>query len=363
MDRRTFLKTSGAVAGTAAVAGSATAAAPPLPAPALATGMRELTMVTSWAPDQVGHARSAENFASRLETALDGRYTIKVYGAGERSDPLRCFDALGNGTADLYHSVEYHHQARSKAFAFFAAVPFGLNADEMNAWVLYGGGQKLWDDLAGQFGIKPFLCGNTGSQSTTWFKAPPASLADLEALAIHMPGLGGDLVRALGAAPVTLAGANVGPALAAGTIAAAEGTGPYGDLASALHQAAGHMYSPGIHGPGTVLSLGVRRALWDRMSRSDQIILAAIAMSQNSLTLAEANANNAMALDTLVRRHGVRVATFPAGIAKGLREAGADILATAANADMQTRKVYESYTGFRKIALERSQVPGAAFVA
>ncbi len=355
MDRRTFLKTTGIAAGAAAAAST-------LPAPAISQGVKELKMVMSWPKGFPGLGTSAARFASRLETALEGKYKVKLYGGGELVHPLKCLDALQEGTADLYHSAEYYYQGKTKAFSFFAAVPFGFRADEMDAWVHHGGGQKLWDEVSGQFGVKPFLCGNSGVQMGGWFKKPVTSLEDFKGLKMRIPGLGGDVVRALGGTPVTLAGAEILPALQAGTIDATEWVGPYNDLAFGFYKVTKHMHFPGFHEPGTVLSLGVRRGLWDKMSKNEQTILAAVAHSENNVTLAEFNANNSASLDTLVNKHGVQVHEFSDEIFKGMGEAAKDVLASAGNSDPMAKKVYESFMGFRKIALEWSRLSEQAYM-
>src|SRR5690606_21265893 len=103
-----------------------------------------------------------------------------------------------SGTADLYHSAEYYYQGKSKAFNFFSTVPFGLTANEHTAWIRYGGGQQVWDELSANFGIKPFLAGNTGVQMGGWFRKEMNSVADLQGLKFRMPGLGGDALQKLG---------------------------------------------------------------------------------------------------------------------------------------------------------------------
>jgi hypothetical protein len=67
----------------------------------------------------------------------------------------------------MYHSAENYWGKKSPAFNFFAAVPFGFTADELFAWVQYGGGHELWDALSGQFNVKSLLCGNTGCQAAS----------------------------------------------------------------------------------------------------------------------------------------------------------------------------------------------------
>src|SRR4029450_4032795 len=82
---------------------------------------------------------------------------------------FEAFDAVSAGVADMYHSAEYYWESKSPAFRFFAPVPFGFTADEMAAWVHYGGGQELWDELSASFGVKGLLSTNTGVQMGAWF--------------------------------------------------------------------------------------------------------------------------------------------------------------------------------------------------
>jgi len=348
MDRRSFLKSSTATAATAAAAST-------LAAPAIGSQVKHLKMVTSWPKGFPGLGTSAERFVDRFEKAMDGRYKITLYGGGELVHPLKCLDAVQQGTADLYHSVDYYYQGKSKGFNFFSGVPFGFRADEMDAWIHYGGGQKLWDELSGQFGVKPFLVGNTGAQMGGWFKRPVNTLEDFKGLKMRIPGLGGDVIKALGGTPVTLAGSEILPALQAGTIDATEWIGPYNDLAFGLYKVAKHYYFPGFHEPGSSLALGVSRAIYDKMSSSDQTILEACTIAENNFTLAEYNANNALALETLINRHKVELKEFSDDVFIGMAGAAKAVMADAGASDPLTKKIYESYMGFRKIAISWSE--------
>ena len=352
MDRRSFLKSTGATAATAAATAASTTT---LAAPALAGGVKHLKMVMSWPKGFPGLGTSAERFSERFEKATDGRYKITLYGGGELVSPLKCLDAVQQGTADLYHSVDYYYQGKSKGFNFFSGVPFGFRADEMDAWIHYGGGQKLWDELSGQFGVKPFLVGNTGAQMGGWFRKPVNTLEDFKGLKMRIPGLGGDVVKALGGTPVTLAGSEILPALQAGTIDATEWIGPYNDLAFGLYKVAKNYYFPGFHEPGSSLSLGLSRAIWDKMSPADQTIFEACSVAENNFTLAEYNANNALALETLINRHKVDVKEFSDDVFIGMAAAAKDVMAEAGASDPLTKKIYESYMGFRKIAISWSE--------
>ena len=363
-DRRAFLKVAGAgmVGGVAAACsqeGQSESGAD-VAAPAVRKSVRTLKMVMSWPRNFPGLGTGAERFAKRLEAISDGRYKVRLFAGGELVHPLKCLDAVQQGTADLYHSAEYYYQGKSKAFSFFSAVPFGFRADEMDAWIQHGGGQALWDELAGAFGVKPFVCGNTGSQMGGWFKKPVETVSDFKGLTMRIPGLGGDVIKALGGTPVTLAGSEILTALQSGAIDATEWVGPYNDLAFGLYKLAKHYYFPGFHEPGTVLSLGVSRRLYDRMPASDRAMIEACALAENGHMLAEFNARNALALRQLVDRHGVRLKEFSDGLFKTAAEAGADVVAAAGASDALSKKVYDSYMKFRKLALgwsARSDLP------
>ena len=60
------------------------------------------------------------------------------------------------------HDAPYYWVAKQKACAFFCSVPGGLTPWEQMGWVNYGGGQELWDELYGEFGLRAWLAGNAG---------------------------------------------------------------------------------------------------------------------------------------------------------------------------------------------------------
>ena len=361
INRRKFIKSS-AVMGGAAVTSALAASA--LPAPAIAKGTRELRLVMSWPKNFPGLASPPQRFAKRFEIATEGRYKIRIYGAPNKiAHPLKCLDAVQQGAAHIYHSSEYYYTGKHPAYAFFTSVPFGLTAAEMDGWLQFGGGQQLWDELAGQFGIKPFACGQTGSQMGGWAKKPLLSLDDFKGLRIRIPGLGGDVLRALGAAPVTLAGSEIMPALQAERIDATEWVGPYNDLAFGFHKITKHYHYPGFHEPGPTLCLGVSRQIYDEMTKQDQAILEACALAENNLDLAEFTANNAKALDILVNKHGVQLHEFSDEFYIEAGKAAKDVVASAGSGDDLAKRIYESYSNFRKLSMQWSKYSDQSYMA
>ncbi|MEL6258654.1 MAG: ABC transporter substrate-binding protein, partial [Pseudomonadota bacterium] len=225
--RRTLLGGALLAAGAAACGQSDTSPG----APAVVAKRRRLNMVTTWPKGLPGLGTAAERVAEKIETLSDGQITVKVFAAGEFVPALQAFDAVADGTADIYHGAEYYWQAKSKAFNFFTSVPMGMTAQEIMGWIDFGGGRELWEELSGQYGVIAFQGANTGHQMGGWFKREIDALDDFKGLKMRIPGLGGDVIRALGGAAVTLSGGEIFQSLQTGAIDATEWVGPWNDFA------------------------------------------------------------------------------------------------------------------------------------
>ncbi len=358
LNRRKFLKSS--VAATAAIGVTAVAA---MPKPALAGRAKRLRMVTSWPKNYPGLGMMAKRFAKRVETVSGGRYKIKLYAGGELVSPVKCLDAVQEGTAHMYHSAEYYYRGKDEGFGFMTSVPFGLTANEMDAWVQHGGGQKLWDELSAQFGVKALACGNTGSQMGGWFRKPIKTLEDFKGLKMRIPGLGGLVLNELGGSAQLLGGKDILPALQAGTIDATEWVGPWNDMAFGFYKILKHYQFPGFHEPGPTLSLGLSKKFWDGLSKDDQELFRVCALAENNYSLAEYNAKNSAALKVLVEKHGVKLHEFSDEIYKALGHASKDVIAKAGASSAASKKIYKSYSDFRKTSLDWSAHSDASYMA
>lgn len=354
MKRRDFLK-------GAAVAGVAGAAASTLATPALSQGMRELKMVTTWPKNFPGLGTGAQRLADNITAMSGGKMTVKLYAAGELVPPFESFDAVSSGTADMYHGADYYWQGKSKAFNFFTAVPFGFTANEIDAWIHWGGGQELWDELAGGFNVKSFAAGNTGVQMGGWFNKEINSLDDYKGLKIRMPGLGGEVLRRIGAAAVTLPGGEIFPALQSGAIDATEWVGPWNDLAFGFYKITKYYYWPGFHEPGSTLACGVNKTLWDGFNSEEQAIVAGACMAENNRMYAEFNAKNGAALDTLRNVHGVELRQIPDPVNMAIGEASGQVVREAGESDAISKKILESFLDFRSKILAYSKLSDQAY--
>ncbi len=196
----------------------------------------EWKMVTSWPKNFPGVGVGAERFAQLVNELSGGRLKVRVYAAGELVPALEVFDAVSRGTAEMGHGAPYYWKGKVPAAQFFCALPFGPNAQEMNAWLFYGGGMQLWEETYKPFGVLPMACGATGVQTAGWFNKEINSVNDFKGLKMRTPGLGGEVLTKMGGTVVNMPAGEIFTALQTGAIDATEWIGPYNDLALGLHK-------------------------------------------------------------------------------------------------------------------------------
>jgi TRAP-type mannitol/chloroaromatic compound transport system substrate-binding protein len=332
------------------------------PAPAIAQNIHQLKLVTDWPEGTPGLHSGAVRFAQTVGAATGGRIKIEVFPAGALVRPFETFDAVAAGVADMYHTYLSFFEKKSPAFQFFAAVPFGFTADELFAWVQYGGGQELWDALGGQFNIKSLLCTNTGCQMGGWFTHEVTSPEELKGLRYRMAGPGAQVLRRLGAIVVTLPPGEIMPALKSGAIDASEWVGPWTDMAMGLHKVANYYYYPGFHEPSARVAVGINRGVWENFDANDRAVVEAVAASEYARSLAEFNTNNALSLRKLRDEGSVKILKFNDSLLKAFLTISNDAVAEIGAGDELSKKIYASYQQFRASIMDWSDVAERAFM-
>lgn len=318
-------------------------------------------MVTTWPKDFPALGTGANSLAQRIAALSGGRLRVKVYGAGELVPASGVFDAVASRTAEMGHGAAYYWKGKHEATQFFSAVPFGLNAAEINGWLRYGGGQHLWDELYAPFNLRAFPAGNTGVQMGGWFNREINALADFSGLVMRMPGLGGEVLRRLQVTVKALPGGEIFQALKTGAIDATEWVGPYNDLAFGLHQAAKYYYWPGWHEPGTTLECMVNKQALEALPADLQAVVEYACQAANDDMLSEFTARNSHALKTLVDEHGVQLRRFPDELLAQIGQVAAEVVAEIAGQDPFSSRVYSSFDAFRQNSIAYTRISEEAY--
>lgn len=316
--------------------------------PAAAQQTFQWKMVTTWPKNYPGLGTAPEFFARMVERMSNGRITVKVYGAGQLVPALEVFDAVSQGTAEMGHGAAYYWKGKTLASVFFTSVPFGLNAQEMNGWLFYGGGMELWREVYEPFNLVPLAGGNSGVQMAGWFSREINSLQDLKGLKMRIPGIGGEVITRAGGEAVTIPGNELYTAMQTGVIDATEWVGPYNDLAFGFHQVAKYYYYPGWQEPGSTLELIINKTAWESLPDDLQAIVEAAARAANQDMLDEYTARNNAALVEMVDNHGVLLRRLPDDVLRELHKISDQVLLEVAAQDPLAKKVYDSQKAFQK---------------
>lgn len=305
-------------------------------------------MVTAW-PKNFPALGTGANFLARTITEMSGgRINITVYGGGELVPALEVFDAVSNGTAQMGHAGSYYWKGKTPEAQFFGAVPFGMNAQEMNAWLYHGGGLDLWTELYEKFNLVPFPVGQTGVQMGGWFNKEINSKEDLHGLVMRIPGLGGEVLKRAGGSPKLLPGSELFTSLQTGNIDATEWVGPYNDLAFGLYQAARYYYYPGWHEPTACLEGIVNKKAYDELPTDLQQIIKIACMAANQNMLSDFTAKNRNALDTLVNEHKVELRQYPKEVLEELKIHAQAVFDELGAKSEMGKRIYKSYKSFAK---------------
>jgi TRAP-type mannitol/chloroaromatic compound transport system substrate-binding protein len=337
MERRTFL-TTGAI-GTAATA---------LATPAIAQDKRQWKMVTAWPKNLPGPGVAAQQLADRITTLSGGRIEVKLFPAGELVPGRGVFDAVSEGTAELYHAVPAYWGSKSKGILLFGSQPFGLRADEQVGWMVHGGGQALYDEMYGRFGIKPFLCGNSGPQWGGWFRNEVNSAEDLKGMKFRTTGLASEMAAKMGMAAEAMSGPDMFQALQTGALDAGEFIGPWTDSALGYYQVAKNYYWPGVGEPSSAEECGVNADVFNDLPDDLKQVVQAACDSLYNQVWTEYTTKHALSLQAMVAEHGVQVKMFPEDVINGMGKAAAEVIDDLRNDDDElVKRITESFVAYR----------------
>lgn len=326
----------------AAVAAAGVAAAGFAP-PAISQNRLKWTMVTTWPRNLPGLGTGAQYFADMVTKTSGGRFTIQLHPAGEIVPAFESIDAVGSGTVECGHGCPYYWKGKAAAAEFLSNFPFGLTAQEYNAWYYFGGGKDLADKVyREQLGCKFLVCGNTGIQYPGWSRKEIKTLADFKGLKMRMPGIAAEAMKRLGAVVVNVPGAETAAALASGAVDWVEWNNPHGEASLAFHRFAKFYYTPGWHESGTALELFINSKAWDSLSAENKLLVEQCAYATNVRMLSEFVWYSGPQLQEFITKHGVQVKVIDDESLVAIGNQVGEVIGGIIGADKNARAVYSS---------------------
>lgn len=352
MKRRDFIRTA-ALGG----AGSAALAAPMI---ARADPKVKWRWTSSFPANLTASYDAAIRFTQRVKTITDGNFEIEWFGPGELVPALQVLDAVQNGTVESGYTASYFYVGKDPTFVMGSTLPFGMNTRQLNAWLRKGGGLELFNEFLEDYGVIYRSMSNTGAQMGGWYRKEINSLEDLDGLKMRIGGFASEILRRLGVSPQVIPAGDIYPALERGTIDAVEYVGPFDDQQLGLHKVAKYYYYPGWWEGGLNTGSFINRAAWDALPPAYQAAYETAAAEMDAEVTATYDAENGPALRELVGK-GAELKAFPREVLSKAYEVAFEYYDEVAAQNAAFRKIYESYSDFRKQSLLWFRVGEASY--
>jgi TRAP-type mannitol/chloroaromatic compound transport system substrate-binding protein len=340
--RRFILKAGGALvaAGSAAL----------LDAPnVIAQPKFQWRMSTTWTPALDMLQGSAQRLGKLVDEMSGGRLKIEVFPGGQLMPPLGCFEAVSQGTIEVFMGASYYWAQKDPAVQWFCSVPFGMDPQGMAAWYLQGGGLKLWEETYAAFNLVPRPGPGIAPQMAGWFRKKINTIGDYKGLKMRIPGLGGKVVAKAGGTVVLTPASEIYAALERGVIDACEWIGPYDDMKLDLHTTARYYYYPGWHEPGTMCEFGFNKKAYDALPVDLQRVLDHATAANREYGLADYDVKNAIGLQTLKTefKSKVEILQLPAPVLRDLKKMSSEVAREESEKSPMAKRVYASYVKFQ----------------
>ena len=292
--------------------------------------------------------KNAVRFSETIAEVSAGTLELKFFEPGALVPALEAIPAASKGSVDVAWSTSGFYAGNDLAFSFFTSVPFGASADELLAWLDYGGGNELADEMYAEYNLKTVPCFITPPEASGWFRKEIKSVDDLKGMKMRFFGLGAKVMDKLGVATQLLAGGDIFQALQLGTIDATEFSVPTVDESSSFYQVAKHYYFPGWHQATALGGLFFNLDVWNSLSSYHRKVVEVTCGYIIKEMIAEGEATQAPAMRRMVEDHGVKIHYWSDEILAAYREAWDEVVVEESAKNSKFKRIYDSYTKFRE---------------
>ena len=244
-----------------------------------------------------------------IKTMTSGAVKMKIYEPGKLVAPFEILDSVSSGKVNAGYTTAGYWAGKIPASVLFSAVPFGPEAGEYMAWLYYGNGNKLYQEMYDQAGynVKVLPCAVLAPETSGWFSKPIEKAEDLQGLRMRFFGLGGKVMQKLGVSTSLLLGGEIFSALEKGAIDATEFSMPAIDAKLGFSKLVKYNYFPGWHQQATLFELLVNKDVWNQMDESQQAAVETVCKASMADSFAEGEAIQFSVLKDNVDNKNVKI--------------------------------------------------------
>jgi len=329
-----------------------------LPAQALTWRIAE-----SWSEEDSLFNASVRKMIANVELFSGGEFIIQQVPTFVHKQPKKIFEMVRNNEYEMGHGASYFWKDRDINTLFFTTLPMGMVSIEQYGWFYHDEGMELMQQAFKKHGMLAFPAGNTGNQMGGWFKKKIETVEDFKGLKMYIPGLAGDVMKALGAEVINVPDNELYDAFKSNKLDAVEWVGPSMDLAMNFHELAVYYYT-GWHEPSTELQFLVNDKAFNELPKKYQDILVKAMRLAAYDTYVEAyhdSSKNLRIMKAVIPNLSLRA--FPRNVYRALvKESESQINDIAKRGDRLSQKIIESRREYRKLSRVWTRFSDQAFL-
>jgi TRAP-type mannitol/chloroaromatic compound transport system substrate-binding protein len=288
--------------------------------------------------------------SERLEAISDGSLKMTVYEPNTLVAPNEILDAVSSGKTNAGYATAGYWVGKLPAAPLFSAVPFGPDAAEYLAWLYYGNGmdlyQQMYDDAG--YNVHVLLAAIIPPETSGWFAEPIESTSDLDGLRMRFFGLGAVVMQKFGVQTSLLPGGEIFSALEKGAIDATEFSLPVVDQRLGFHKLVKHNYYPGWHQQATTFELLINKDVWNGLSDQQRMILEVITKASVADSFAHGEAIEGAEIKKNVSEFGVTNHYWSDEMLAAFQNAWLEVVEEKRAEDPFFEKVWSDFSAFHE---------------
>jgi len=282
-----------------------------------------------------------------VRMATDNSVNMRFFEPGALVPVLGIFDAVSSGSVDAGYAGIGLYINKEPGLALFNAAPFTPDLSQFLAWIYYGGGQEVLDEVLKRHHMKAVFCGLLAPEAGGWFKKEINTLEDFKGLKMRIGGLGANVLEKVGVSTQALGGGDLFPALERGVIDAAEFSNPGMDESMGFDQAAKYYYFPGWQNPVSPEWLIINTGVYDKLSSKQKKAIDVACGNAVARSIAEGEVLSMQAVERL-RAKGVEIRRWKPELIQQLKDLWLQEADRLASTDANFKKIWESQQNFRQ---------------
>ncbi|GGB53241.1 ABC transporter substrate-binding protein [Lentibacillus populi] len=300
-----------------------------------------------------------ERFVELVNELSGGRLNITLHQAGELTKAGQLMDTVSDGTIEIGGDWPGTWAGKNPAFSLLGTSAAGFSAFDYGMWIQSAEGQKMYNEIYGQFGLVYFPYNLIGTESGIRSNEPIDSIEDLEGLNIRFVGtVQSRLMQEFGGNPVNIPSGELYQGMQRGVIDAFEFSGPAGDKAMNLDEVAKYVATPSWHQTASVTGVMINKEAWESLPKDLQKVVKVAAKTTMLETTFDEMYKDATVTNEMVESGDITVTEFSEKDVQKIIEVTKQIQNDVAKENLNFAKVLESQKKFMETYERYREIQG-----